>query len=62
MKIPSYFVMKTLLGGSPDINRRIIYASYDRPVCTFNYEMHPWTERDEIEVEACVEALLKLKQ
>jgi hypothetical protein len=60
--LPPYFVLQTLLGGKPDRNRRTIHASWDREVCTFNYGMAPWTERDEIELNACLNALLKLKE
>ena len=43
-----YYVMKSLLGGDPDCNRRCIYRwPGDRIWATINPGMEPWTEKHE---------------
>lgn len=43
-----FYTMKTLLGGKPDRNRRLIYDhTTGSHVETFNYDMNPWTDEDE---------------
>lgn len=58
MKIPAFYCMKTLMGGVPDINRRIIYADDTQiPVKIFNRDMKPWTLEMQAEVDRELKAL-----
>jgi hypothetical protein len=54
-KLPRVYVMKTLLGGKPDVNRRFLYVD-DKVVRTFNYEMRPWTKELQAELEWAAES------
>ena len=56
--LPSYYVMKTLIGGG-DTNRRTIYKGSDHePVCQFNLHLKPWTAEDERLLNICLKALV----
>lgn len=58
-KWPKYFPMKTLLGSTPDVNRRKVYwrEEEDKPVLVMNEEMRPWTVRDQKRLEIILKAL-----
>jgi hypothetical protein len=59
-----YYATMTLLGGDPDINRRMIYYGAPREsgrlVACFNVDMRPWTPELAVELEACLAALNNL--
>jgi hypothetical protein len=59
---PKYYTMKTLLGGDPDVNRRVVYDDQHRQVCVFNQDMRPWTEQNQRELDICVQALINASQ
>ncbi len=56
-----YYSLKTLLGGEPDCNRRMVYYGHrfecGRLVATFNIDMADWTAEAEYELRACLNAL-----
>jgi len=57
-RLPAFYYAQTLLGGTPDVNRRTIYAwDTQIPVKTFNYDMRPWTTEMQNELERELEAL-----
>jgi hypothetical protein len=58
MKIGTYFATKTLLGGGPDINKRIIHRFPKMEViCVLNPHMDEWTEKDEQRLQVILNAL-----
>jgi hypothetical protein len=55
---PRYVATRTLLGGEPDVNRRIIRdRETGREVCVFNQGMDTWSAEDERLLEIVVTAL-----
>jgi|HubBroStandDraft_3_1064219.scaffolds.fasta_scaffold1075630_2 hypothetical protein len=56
MSYPAFYCTRTLLGGTPDINRRAIYAEdTELRVMVFNEDLKPWTP----EMQAAVDRELK---
>ena len=56
-----YYSLKTLLGGDPDINKRMIYYGHKyesgKLVAIFNIDMDIWTAEDENNLRGCLNAL-----
>lgn len=56
---PAYYALKSLLGGNPDSNYRVIYRGSDhKVVCVFNREMRAWSAGDNHLLNVCLTALL----
>lgn len=59
VKWPQVYICQTLLGGQPDVNRRIIYdGRTGDPICVFNQDMRPWTPEDDRRLQVVLKALL----
>jgi hypothetical protein len=53
MVMSKYVVLKTLLAGDPDINRRTVYEEATMtPVARFNESMQVWNHRQERALQA----------
>lgn len=61
MRHPRYGVVRTLLGGEPDVNRRLIVDSWNdyAEVMVFNQEMATWTPWHESVLKLCLKAMNK---
>lgn len=53
-----FYATRTLLGGTPDRNRRTIYCwPSDEPVCVLNPHMEEWTNVHEAWLAIMLDAL-----
>jgi hypothetical protein len=60
-KLPPYYSLRQLMGGEPDRNVRFVYRGDDtQSVAAFVPDKDGWSDRNERELKACVEALVKL--
>jgi hypothetical protein len=59
LKHPRYGVVQTLLGGAPDVNRRVILDSWNGycDVLVINQNMSTWTPYHEDVLRLCLHAL-----
>lgn len=54
----SYYVTRTLLGGTPDVNRRIIYdAKTHQPIWCLIPKQEGWSADDEAALQAELQRL-----
>jgi hypothetical protein len=59
LRYPRYGVVRTLLGGEPDVNRRTILDSWNDycDVLVINQNMSTWTPYHEDVLRLCLDAL-----
>lgn len=64
MQWPRYYVMRTLIGGEPDVNRRTIYRGSDqRPVWSRAPDaLNGWSSEDEEALQAEMSRLMALPE